>query len=203
VAVVGVDEHLRGRELSWMRIESFYDDHSEEAEFQPMLCQHCTNAPCETVCPVFATYHNPEGLNAQVYNRCVGTRYCANNCPYKVRRFNWFDQKRPSVTNMTNNPTVSVRGKGVMEKCSFCVQRIRAARDTAKDDKRPIKDGEVTPACAQTCPTTAITFGDLLDENSEVHKLAKSERAYRVFESLGTGPAVHYLSGKWKKKDHA
>jgi molybdopterin-containing oxidoreductase family iron-sulfur binding subunit len=198
VPIVGPEEHLKGREMSWIRIEPFYGD-SGASDFQPMLCQHCENAPCESVCPVFATYHNPEGLNAQVYNRCVGTRYCSNNCPYKVRRFNWFDFRRPTELNHTHNPAVSVRGRGVMEKCTFCVQRIRAARDQAKDEKRQITDGEVTPACAQTCPTEAIAFGSLLDIGSKVHELSKSDRSYRVFEHLGTGPAVYYLRKKWKK----
>jgi len=187
--------------MSWLRIESFYED--GDGEIQPMLCQHCTNAPCEAVCPVFATYHSVEGLNAQIYNRCVGTRYCANNCPYKVRRFNWFDFRRPSEMNLTTNPEVSIRGAGVMEKCSFCVQRIRSARDVAKDEGRMIVDGEVTPACQQTCPTKAIAFGDLQDENSEIHKWAKSERSHRVFEQIGTGPAVHYLKNTWKNGHHA
>jgi molybdopterin-containing oxidoreductase family iron-sulfur binding subunit len=196
VAVVGAERHLKGREMSWIHIEPFYDH--GDVELQPMLCQHCTNAPCESVCPVIATYHNPEGLNAQVYNRCVGTRYCANNCPYKVRRFNWFDFRRPGEMNMTRNPEVSPRGAGVMEKCTFCVQRIRAGRDVAKDEGRKIGDGEVTPACAQTCPTQSITCGNLQDENSEVHKHSKSERVHRVFEQLGTDPAVYYLRNKWK-----
>jgi molybdopterin-containing oxidoreductase family iron-sulfur binding subunit len=200
VPVVGPELHLNGREMSWIRIEPFYEE--DDAELQPMLCQHCSNAPCETVCPVFATYHSTEGINAQVYNRCVGTRYCANNCPYKVRRFNWLDYRRSTVMNTTRNPAVSIRGKGVMEKCTFCVQRIRESRDHAKDELRQIQDGEVTPACAQTCPTNAITFGNLLDENSEVHKWASSDRAYRVFDHLGTAPGVHYLKSKWKK-DHA
>ncbi len=200
VPVVGPKRHLEGREMSWIRIEPFYDDEGG-VEFQPMLCQHCDNAPCETVCPVYATYHNPEGLNAQVYNRCVGTRYCSNNCPYKVRRFNWFDFKRPTELSTTNNPEVSVRGRGIMEKCTFCVQRIRSARGHAKDENRRIKDGEVVPACAQTCPTNAIVFGNIEDENSEVSKWAKSERAHRVFEQLGTRPAVYYLKSNWTKRD--
>ena len=201
VPVVGPKLHRQGREMSWIRIEPFYDQEGEP-EFQPMLCQHCEHAPCETVCPVYATYHNPEGLNAQVYNRCVGTRYCANNCPYKVRRFNWFDFPRGTEANPTNNPEVSARGRGVMEKCSFCVQRIRSARENAKDEKRKISDGEVVPACAQTCPTNAIVFGNIDDPNSEVSKWAGSERAYRVFEHLGTRPAVYYLKSG-RKKDHA
>ncbi|MEJ2089614.1 MAG: 4Fe-4S dicluster domain-containing protein, partial [Gammaproteobacteria bacterium] len=188
VPVVGPKLHLQGREMSWMRIEPFYDDHTEEARFQPMLCQHCTNAPCETVCPVYATYHNEDGLNAQIYNRCVGTRYCLNNCPYKVRRFNWFDWDRPGNGGTTRNPEVSMRGRGVMEKCTFCVQRIRKARDHAKDEGRKIQDGEVVTACQQACPTEAITFGNIMDERSEVHKKSKSDRVHRVFESLGTQP---------------
>ena len=201
VAVVGAEEHLKGREMSWLRIEPYYEDDGE-AEFLPMMCQHCDNAPCEPVCPVFATYHNPDGLNAQVYNRCVGTRYCANNCPYKVRRFNWFQQERPILPNEIQmaNPEVSIRGKGIMEKCTFCVQRIRSARDQAKDESRSIQDGEVTPACAQSCPTQAIVFGNILDEDSRVYQLAHSEHAYRVFEHLGTKPAVHYL--KKETKEH-
>jgi len=202
VPISGHDDHMNGREMSWLRMEPFYDDHTEVPTIRPMLCQHCSNAPCESVCPVFATYHSPEGLNAQIYNRCVGTRYCANNCPYKVRRFNWFDYKRITPLNTTRNPEVSVRGRGVMEKCSFCVQRIRKARDHAKDEGRKILDGEVTPACAQTCPTEAISFGNLLDEESTVSKMAHSDRNYRVLDTLGTQPAVHYLRNKWEE-DHA
>jgi len=200
VPVVGPKLHLQGREMSWIRIEPFYDEKGE-VEFQPMLCQHCDNAPCETVCPVYATYHNPEGLNTQVYNRCVGTRYCSNNCPYKVRRFNWFDSKRPSGMNTTQNPELSVRGRGIMEKCTFCVQRIRAARHKAKDENRRIEEREAIPACAQTCPTKAIVFGNLLDADSEVSRHARSDRAYRVLDRLGTRPAVYYLRSKWKKDD--
>jgi molybdopterin-containing oxidoreductase family iron-sulfur binding subunit len=200
VPVVGEKQHVKGREMAWIRIEPFYEN--EGVEFQPMLCQQCTNAPCEAVCPVYATYHNAEGLNAQVYNRCVGTRYCSNNCPYKVRRFNWFDFKRPTELNTTRNPEVSVRGRGIMEKCTFCVQRVRSARDHAKDNSRKILDGEVTPACAQTCPTQAIVFGDLQDETTEVHAWATSSRSHRVFEGLGTDPAIYYLRSTWKN-DHA
>jgi molybdopterin-containing oxidoreductase family iron-sulfur binding subunit len=201
VPVTGPELHLQGREMSWLRIEPFYEEN--EVEFQPVMCQQCTNAPCETVCPVFATYHNPEGINAQVYNRCVGTRYCLNNCPYKVRRFNWFDFGRATDLNTTRNPEVSVRGKGIMEKCTFCVQRVRSARDTAKDEERKIRDGEVTPACAQTSPTNAITFGNLLDESSKVSKLAHSDRAHKMLDAhLGTEPGVVYLRNTWKE-DHA
>lgn len=192
IPIVGKAEHLKGREMSWLRIEPYYN-HPEQPEFVPMMCQQCDYAPCETVCPVYATYHNPEGLNAQVYNRCVGTRYCANNCPYKARRFNWFEHKDSLPLHHVSNPDLSVRPKGVMEKCTFCIQRIRFAKDQAKDGKRLVKDGEVVPACAQTCPTGAITFGNLLDPNSQVSQLAKSKNAYRIQELLGTEPAIYYI----------
>lgn len=193
VPVVGEKLHLQGREMSWLRIEPYYDKEAE-GQFQPMLCQQCTNAPCEAVCPVFAAYHTPEGLNAQIYNRCVGTRYCANNCPYKVRRFNWFDFEWPEPMNLMQNPEVSIRGRGVMEKCTFCVQRIRVAKDHAKDEDRLVADGEVMPACGQTCPSGAIVFGNKLDKDSQVSKLAEEKRAHKVLEKLGTVPAVYYLA---------
>jgi len=185
--------------MSWIRLEPFVE--KETIEFIPMLCQQCDNAPCEPVCPVYASYHNPEGLNVQVYNRCVGTRYCSNNCPYKVRRFNWFDHVLPEPLDKMYNPDLSVRGRGIMEKCTFCIQRIRAAKDHAKDENRLVADGEITPACAQTCPTNAITFGNLKDENSRVYQLAHSDRAYRVLEELGTEPAVNYLRKKEGKHE--
>jgi Fe-S-cluster-containing dehydrogenase component len=194
VPVVGKKDHLRGREMSWLRIEPFYGE-AGDVEFLPMLCQQCHSAPCETVCPVYAAYHNPEGLNVQVYNRCVGTRYCSNNCPYKVRRFNWFWHRWEKPLNRMLNPELQVRGAGVMEKCTFCIQRIRAAKDKAKDGSRTVRSGEVTTACAESCPTGAITFGNLLDPASRVYRLAHSGRAYRVFEGLGTDPSVYYLSG--------
>ena len=192
VAVVGEKEHLRGREMSWLRLEPFIQRNGE-VEILPMMCQQCDHAPCETVCPVFATYHNPEGLNAQVYNRCVGTRYCANNCPYKVRRFNWFEHERQEPYDRMINPDVSDRPSGVMEKCSFCLQRIRLAKDVAKDEDRIVRDGEVVPACAQTCPAGAISFGNLMDPDSRVAILAQHVRAFRALEGLGTRPAVIYL----------
>jgi len=197
VPVVGKAEHIRGREMSWLRIESYYDD-PLQPEFIPMMCQQCDNAPCESVCPVYATYHSPEGLNAQIYNRCVGTRYCANNCPYKVRRFNWFDRSGVQPLYGAANPDISARPNGVMEKCSFCIQRIRFAKDRAKDENRLVRDGEVIPACAQTCPTGAILFGNLLDPGSGVSKLVKSAGGYgyRVLEQLGTEPGVYYLKRK-------
>ncbi|MEE8129052.1 MAG: molybdopterin-dependent oxidoreductase [Vicinamibacterales bacterium] len=198
VPVMGADQIGRGRTMAWLRIERFVEPPGPDAEgtdnrFVPMLCQHCDHAPCETVCPTYATYHTDEGLNAQVYNRCVGTRYCANNCPYKVRRFNWFDPEFDAPLNLQLNPDVPVRSAGVMEKCTFCVQRIRGAQDQAKDDNRSVGDGEITPACAQTCPAQAIVFGDLNDPSSRVSQVSEDARAYHVFSALNTRPAVAYL----------
>ncbi|HSM91402.1 MAG TPA: 4Fe-4S dicluster domain-containing protein [Anaeromyxobacteraceae bacterium] len=194
VPVTGAREHRLGREMSWLRIEPFYDA-AGGVDFLPILCQQCHAAPCEPVCPVYAAYHNPEGLNVQVYNRCIGTRYCSNNCPYKVRRFNWFDPVREAPLDLLHNPDLSARGRGIMEKCTFCVQRITAARDRAKDEGRAVRDGEVVPACAQSCPTTAIVFGDLNDAGSRIAALVKAPGSWRVFEELGTEPSVHYHRG--------
>ena len=194
IPVVGREQYAKGREMTWMRVERYYTKgQPDEVVFVPMLCQQCDNAPCETVCPVYATYHTPEGLNAQIYNRCVGTRYCANNCPYAVRRFNWFAYKFPEPLNQQLNPNVTVRSKGVMEKCSFCVQRIAAARGKAKDEKRPIRDGEIITACSQTCPTGAITFGDLKDPDSAVSRKSRDARGYKILEHINTKPSVTYL----------
>jgi molybdopterin-containing oxidoreductase family iron-sulfur binding subunit len=197
VPVVGKAEVRKGREMHWIRIDRYYTGEDEKGNpdvaFQPMLCQHCDDAPCETVCPVLATVHSTEGLNMQVYNRCVGTRYCANNCPYKVRRFNWFDYAHENLLqNLVLNPDVTVRSRGVMEKCSFCVQRIYTAKFTAKSEGRAVKDGDVVPACAQSCPAEAIVFGDLNDPNSKVTRTARENHSYRVLEELGTGPSVFY-----------
>jgi molybdopterin-containing oxidoreductase family iron-sulfur binding subunit len=201
----------RSREMAWIRLERYYEGGEDggadfETRFIPMMCQHCGNAPCEPVCPVYATYHAPDGLNVQVYNRCVGTRYCSNNCPYKVRYFNWFgygEPHRPQYAfpeplNWQLNPDVTVRGKGVMEKCSMCVQRIRGAEHRAKLEDRPLRPDEFTTACAEACPSRAITFGDASDESWSVTRLIKDERAYHVFEELNTFTAVVYL----KKVNH-
>jgi Fe-S-cluster-containing dehydrogenase component/anaerobic selenocysteine-containing dehydrogenase len=200
IALVGWDEHVAGREMSWIRLEP-YTRPDGKLDLIPMMCQQCDDAPCESVCPVYATYHNPEGLNAQVYNRCVGTRYCSNNCPYKVRRFNWLDHPLENPLQLMVNPDVSLRPKGVMEKCTFCVQRITHAKDKAQDEKRLVRDGEITTACAQTCPGQAITFGNILDKNSRVYAKSQDERAYRALEELGTLPAVYYLKSGEKHNE--
>jgi Fe-S-cluster-containing dehydrogenase component len=197
VPLVNADGFTRGRNLHWLRIERYWEGTFPHvrARFLPMLCQHCSDAPCEPVCPVYASYHNPEGLNGQVYNRCVGTRYCANNCPYAVRVFNFFNPEWPAPLDQQLSPDVSVRSRGVMEKCSFCIQRIRGGKETAKLENRALRDGEVQPACAQTCPPDAIVFGNLNDPDSHVARLARSPRRLRLLEDLGTEPSVIYLKG--------
>jgi Fe-S-cluster-containing dehydrogenase component len=192
VPLVGEKEHLKGREMSWLHIESFYDEEGR-VEFIPMLCQQCAYAPCEPVCPVYAAHRSAEGLNVQVYARCVGTRYCSNNCPYKVRRFNWWEHDWKPPLDKLHNPDVAMRGRGIMEKCTFCIQRLRVAKDRAKDENRLVRDGEATPACAQSCPTGAIVFGNLLDTEARIHRLIREKRSYRVFSELGTEPSVYYL----------
>jgi molybdopterin-containing oxidoreductase family iron-sulfur binding subunit len=207
VATVGEDLVVRGREMAWLRIERYFEGGEDgesafEARFLPMLCQQCGNAPCEPVCPVYAAYHTPDGLNAQVYNRCVGTRYCSNNCPYKVRVFNWHNYAEldgiwdafPEPLTWQLNPDVTVREKGVMEKCTFCVSRIRSAQNGARLEERAVADGEIVPACAQTCPSEAIVFGDLSDPRSRVHALAEDPRGYHVLAGLNTKPGITYLA---------
>ena len=228
IPVVGKDQVSRARDMHWLRIDRYYTSDMTKAKaakdgmgkidmygemelpsedpkvvFQPVMCQHCSHAPCETVCPVLATTHSSEGLNQMTYNRCLGTKYCANNCPYKVRRFNWYRYSHDSDFdfNMNNdlgrmvlNPDVSVRSRGVMEKCSMCVQRIQEVKLTAKKDGRRINDGEIQTACSQSCPTNAITFGNILDEVSQVAKYSKDERMFHMLEELDVQPSVFYMT---------
>lgn len=220
VSVVGKDEVLLNHEMAWIRVDRYFSGNPEDADsiqavFQPMMCQHCDNAPCENVCPVSATNHSQEGLNQMIYNRCIGTKYCANNCPYKVRRFNWFDYNgadafadnlykdgvrddiNDDLTRMVLNPDVTVRSRGVMEKCTFCVQRLQESKLAAKQAGEPLQDGAAKTACQTACPTHAITFGNANDKNSAIHKLRKEEyreRIYYVLEHLHVLPNVNYLS---------
>ena len=197
VPVVGEQEAVRGRTMHWIRIERYWegDYPNVKARFMPVLCQQCSQAPCEPVCPVFATYHNGEGLNAQIYNRCIGTRFCGSACPYKVRMFNWFRPEFPEPLGEQLNPDVSERSRGVIEKCTFCIQRLRRAELDASAAGLPLEDGDVQPACVQSCPSSALIFGDMNDPQSQVSRLALSRRAFRLLEVLGTDPAVIYLKG--------
>jgi molybdopterin-containing oxidoreductase family iron-sulfur binding subunit len=221
--VVGKEKYAHGHAMHWMRIERYWDEDGRDfpdqgVQFLPMMCQQCEAAPCETVCPVGATNHTPDGINSQIYNRCIGSRYCEANCPYKVRYFNWYDYPTtdnvwPAEMNQQLNPDVTVRGKGVMEKCTFCVQRVTVAKSIAKNEGRLIHDGDVQTACQQACPTSAITFGNLVDPESKVHKQWQAQqveldkdaqtkdkeeggselRGYRILEELRPYPSVMYL----------
>jgi len=222
LAWVGEEKFGARQAMNWMRVERYFDEPDvgegssdsleRGASFLPMMCQHCNGAPCEPVCPVAATYHTVDGLNAQIYNRCIGSRYCANNCPIRVRNFNFYDNAPtawPAPMDQGLNPDVTVRSLGVMEKCTFCVQRIRAGNDLAKREGRKLQDGDIVTACQQTCPTSAIVFGDLLDEASEISKAWKRQqvelgkykqdkenpemRGYRVYEELNIDTKVLYL----------
>jgi molybdopterin-containing oxidoreductase family iron-sulfur binding subunit len=198
IPVVGPEQVSKGREMHWIRIDRYYegDQRAPRVAYQPVLCQHCDDAPCETVCPVNATTHSPDGLNQMTYNRCVGTRYCSNNCPYKVRRFNFFDYTSlvEDPARLVFNPDVTVRPRGVMEKCSFCIQRIQEARQTANVEGRPVTDGEIVPACGAACPAHAIAFGDVNDPHSRVSRLSKMDRGYRILTELGVKPSITYLA---------
>ena len=189
------DQAAKGRAVHWIRVDRYFEGEFPDVKVKhvPVLCQQCDAAPCEPVCPVYATYQNPQGLNVQVYNRCVGTRYCGNNCPYSVRFFNFFAPAWPETLSLQLNPDVSVRPGGVMEKCTFCVQRIKRSTLDAKREKRKLADGELQPACVQSCPAEAMVFGDLNDPASRVSKLARAGRAERLLEDLGTQPKVFYL----------
>ncbi len=196
VPVVGKDEIYRQREMHWIRLDRYYsgEDDDMTVAHQPMMCQHCDNAPCETVCPALATVHSDEGLNVQAYNRCVGTRYCANNCPYKVRRFNWFKyEHEDELQNLVLNPDVTVRTRGVMEKCSMCVQRIEEGKIASRQRGEAVIDGEIQTACQQSCPAQAIVFGDMNDSESEVHRAFENPRQYRLLEEFNFRPSVAYL----------
>ncbi|MDP7317665.1 MAG: 4Fe-4S dicluster domain-containing protein [SAR324 cluster bacterium] len=201
IPVVGKERTAIGREMSWLRMERYIEGYGDDFETRmvPMLCQQCGNAGCEVVCPVYATYHNPEGINAMIYNRCVGTRYCSNNCAYKVRRFNWFNYEFPAPLDQQLNTSITTRDVGVMEKCNFCIGRITDAKHQAQELGRDVQDGELVSACQQTCPTQAITFGNLMDPDSKVSKLAmrdeqeKRDRQYEVMPELNYKPAITYL----------
>ncbi len=214
VPVVGREQVTRGREMHWLRIDRYFrgDEDSPKMVNQPVTCAHCETAPCEQVCPVAATVHSEDGLNAMAYNRCIGTRYCANNCPYKVRRFNYFnyqteygyyygwerkkdlEEASRKLQQLVLNPEVTVRGRGVMEKCTYCVQRIQNGKIQARSEGRAIQDGEVQVACQTACPSQAIAFGDIKDPTTTVAKLQRSERAYDMLEELNIKPRTRYLA---------
>jgi molybdopterin-containing oxidoreductase family iron-sulfur binding subunit len=193
IPVVGAADCSNGRHMAWIRIDRYVDDGTPVVH-QPMLCQHCEHAPCEYVCPVGATTHSPDGLNEMTYNRCVGTRFCSNNCPYKVRRFNWFAYERTDDAALQYNPSVTVRSRGVMEKCTYCVQRIRGAEHVALVEDRDIHPGEVVTACQRACPTGAIAFGLLEHAGTPLDRARRDPRRYSALGELGTRPRTQYLA---------
>ena len=196
ISTVGAQQASLGRVKHWMRVERYWEGEFPDVKlkFRPTMCQQCGNAPCEPVCPTYASHHTEDGLNAQVYNRCIGTRYCANACPYNERFFDFFNPSWEKPLHLQLNPDVSLREVGVMEKCTFCVQRIRSTQTQAKADGRPVADGEIQPACVQGCAATALVFGDLDDHESAVARLAEQPRGSKLLGDLGTQPAVTYLS---------
>jgi len=195
IPTAGPDEAARGRAKHWMRVERYWEGEFPDVrlKFRPVLCQQCESAPCEPVCPTYASSHTSEGLNAQIYNRCIGTRYCANACPYNVRFFNFYNPVWERPLDLQLNPDVSIREQGVMEKCTFCVQRINAGKIDAKANGRELQDGEIKPACVQSCTANALVFGDLNDPDSAVSRLSRSPRGSKLLEEMGTQPKVTYL----------
>ena len=196
IPTAGPEQSAMGRSKQWIRIDRYYAGEfpNIKVKYRPVLCQHCDDAPCEPVCPVFATYQNAEGLNVQVYNRCIGTRYCANNCPYTVRFFNWFASEWDGPLDLQLNPDVSIRPAGVVEKCTFCAHKIKRAKLDADAEDRELVDGDVQPACVRSCPAEAMVFGDMSDPDSQVSKMISSGRSEQLLSELGTKPRVFYLS---------
>src|SRR5438067_5426912 len=196
IPTVGDSQAARGRAMHCIRVERYWEGEYPDVtlKIRPVMCQQCDAAPCEPVCPTYASHHTDEGLNAQIYNRCIGTRYCANACPYNVRFFNFGSPVWDRPLELALNPDVSVREVGVVEKCTFCVQRISAGKDEAKAENRELRDGEIQPACVQSCPTSALVFGDLNDPESAVSRLSRSSRGSKLLEDVGTLPKVTYLA---------